>query len=122
MGYDDSTDGFIALQKGHQPSALPFELPMAEVLKKQGHAVVLLSETNIGKKIDATIDGELFDFKNMVTTHNLYGRMRKYLLDNLKKGTPNIAIYIELAVSNETILEVLRRLALNPETKEIEKV
>ena len=44
LGYDEKTDGFVALQQGHQPGALLDELPTVAILKNNGHAVVLLNE------------------------------------------------------------------------------
>jgi hypothetical protein len=78
------TSGFLALQKRHQPHALFYELPLAIMLKKEGHAVILLDESGKEKQIDATIDGILFDMKDMSHTVNYFERLKKKPRDTLK--------------------------------------
>jgi hypothetical protein len=122
LGFDVLSKGFLALQKRHQPHALFYELPLAVMLKKEGHAVILLDESGKEKQIDATIDGILFDMKDMSHTVNYFERLKKNLRDTLKKGCPNAAISIGGTVSLDNIKIILHRLAHQPQTKYIDNV
>lgn len=122
LGFDVLSNGFLALQKGHEPDALSYELPLALMLKKEGHAVILLDESGKGKQIDATIDGILFEMKDMSHTINYFERLKKNLRSALKKGSTNIAISISGNISLENIKVILHRLAHQPETKFIENI
>lgn len=116
------SNGFLALQKGHQPHALVYELPLALILKNEGHAVILLDESGKGKQVDATIDAVLFEMKDMSHTVNYFERLKKNLRETLKKGCKNIVISIKGNTSIESINAILHRLAHQPETKHIDNI
>ena len=122
LGFDVISNGFLALQKGHQPHALAYELPLALILKREGHAVILLDESGKGKQIDATIDGVLFEMKDMSHTVNYFERLKKNLRDTLKKGCKNVVISIKGNTSIESLNIILHRLAHQQETQPIDNV
>jgi hypothetical protein len=122
LGFDEVSGGFLALQKRHQPHALFYELPLALILKREGHAVILLDESGKGKQIDVSIDGILFDMKDMSHTINYFERLIKNLRDTLKKDCLNAAISIAGNVSLEKIQDILHRLAHQPQTKYIDNI
>lgn len=122
LGFDFDSNGFLALQNGHQPHALAYELPLALILKGEGHAVILLDESGKGKQIDATIDGVFFEMKDMSHTVNYFERIKKNLRETLKKGCKNVVISIEGNTSIESINTILHRLAHQQETKPIDNI
>jgi hypothetical protein len=122
LGFDDVSDGFLALQNGHQPHALFYELPLALLLKSEGHGVILLDESGRGKQIDATIDGVPFEMKDMSHTVNYFERLKKNLRETLKKDCSNIVVSIKGEISIEAINIILHRLAHQQETKGIDNM
>lgn len=122
LGYDSFSDGFVVLQKGHQPLALSDELPIANILKKEGFGVILLDETGLGKQADALIDGQIFDFKNLRNTTNYFQRIKKNCQNVVKKNCTNVVMLIDKDFSDEDLIIQLRRLAGSPQIKGIEKI
>ncbi len=121
LGYDDNTDGCVALQKGHQAGALPDELPITVFLKKTGHFVILLDETGGGKQIDAFVDGSTFEMKNLRSATNAFQRIKKDCQSALSKGTNNVVILINIPLNIEELIIILHRLAKSPQVKGLVK-
>jgi hypothetical protein len=112
LGYDSGTDGYVALQKGHQPGALVDELPCVQILKNNGHAVVLLNELGEGKHLDCTVDGVPSEIKR-VKTFSLRS-LKEDFYEAHKKGAKRIVIHITAQAERADLILVLRRIANNP--------
>ena len=117
LGYDNQSGGYLALQKGHQPKALLDELPTALLLKKEGFAVVLLNETGEGKKVDALIDGVASEIKDVKTL--TYRSLKDDFKESLKKGAKRVVLVVN-KVDREVLKEILKRIAHNPFTNQID--
>jgi hypothetical protein len=115
LGYDNITDGCLVLQKGHQPAALLDELPIALLLKKSGHFVILLDESKRGKQIDALVDGVTFEIKNIRNATNVFQRIKKDCQSALSKGSENVVIDMNVPLETEDLILILRRLAKSPQ-------
>lgn len=121
LGYDNISGGFAALQKGHQPGALLDELPIVSILKNNGYAVILLDETGKDKRVDALINGLMFDFKNLRSATNIFQRIKKDCQSALDKGALNVLIHINLELSLEELITILKRLAHSPQVNRLDK-
>jgi hypothetical protein len=120
LGFDENTDGYVALQKGHQREALSSELPTAIVLKAYGHGVILLPEVGNNKHPDALIDGIVSEFKQVrkLTIRAL----KDDFYESRKKGTTRIVLEIPEAPELDTLFVLLKRLAHNPMVNELQDV
>jgi hypothetical protein len=112
LGYDETTGGSIALQKGHQPRALYDELPTALILKNDGYSVILLDESGIGKQLDCLVDGVLSEIK-LVKTFS-YRSLKDDFYEAHKKGAKRLILTISTDTKRETVTIVLKRIANNP--------
>jgi hypothetical protein len=112
LGYDEKTDGFVALQKGHQPGALFDELPIVSVLKNYGHAVVLTDESGTGKHVDCTIDDIPSEIK-LVVTFTLRS-FKEDFYSAYKKNAKRIVLKILDDFVREDLIIILKRIAYNP--------
>jgi phosphopantetheine adenylyltransferase len=120
LGYDEKTDGSVAIQKNHAWAALINELHIAQVLKENGHSVILLSEIGVGKHADATVDGILSEFKQVrkLTIRSL----KEDFYEARKKGAKCIVLEIKDTSDREFLFELLKRIANNPMVNELQDV
>ena len=120
LGYNEKTDGSVALQKGHAWAALTNELHIAEVLKEHGHSVVLLSEVGGGKHADATVDGILSEFKQVrkLTIRAL----KEDFYEARKKGAKKLVLDIKDTSERALLFDLLKRIANNPMVNELQDV
>ena len=120
LGYDETTGGSIALQKGHQPRALYDELPTALILKNVGYSVILLDESGIGKQVDCLVDGVLSEIK-LVKTFS-HRSLKDDFYEAHKKGAKRLILTISTDTSRETVTIVLKRIANNPFVNKINDI
>lgn len=120
LGYNERTNGSVALQKGHAWAALVNELHITEVLKENGHSVVLLSEVGDGKHADATVDGILSEFKQVrkLTIRAL----KEDFYEARKKGAKTIILDIKDSSQRALLFDLLKRIANNPMVNELQDV
>jgi hypothetical protein len=111
LGYDETTGGSVALQKGHQPRALYDELPSVLILKNDGYSVILLDESGIGKQLDCLVDGVLSEIK-LVKTFS-YRSLKEDFYEAHKKGAKRLILTISTETNRETVGIVLKRIANN---------
>ena len=120
LGYDEKTNGFVALQRGHQRGALPDELPSVAILKDNGHAVILLAELGEGKHLDCTIDGMPSELK-CVKTFTIRS-IKEDFYGAYKKGAIRIVVHIDVPIERIALNTVLKRVAYNPLVNKIKDV
>jgi Contact-dependent growth inhibition CdiA C-terminal domain len=120
LGFDEKTDGYVALQKGHQREALLSELHTAAVLKANGHSVILLPEVGNSKHPDALIDGVVSEFKQVrkLTIRAL----KDDFYESRKKGATRIVLEIINPLERDMLFELLKRLAHNPMVNALQDV
>ena len=114
LGFDEDTDGFIALHKGHSPSGLDKELPACIMLKKQGYAVELINE-QLGDgvlAVDARINGEIYEIKSIANATNL-GRAIELQFRYAYKKADKILLHIMQPASDSDIKLGLKKSAYN---------
>lgn len=112
LGYDSETDGFVVLQKGHQPGALEDELLSVQILKNNGHAVILLNELGEGKHLDCTVDGVPSEIKRVKTFS--VRSLKEDFYEAHKKGAKRIVLHITTQTERINLILVLKRIANNP--------
>lgn len=117
LGYNMQSDGYLVLQKGHQPKALLDELPTVLLLKNEGFAVVLLDETGVGKKVDALINGIASEIKDVKTLS--YRSLKDDFKESLKKGAKRVVLVVN-KIDREILKAILKRIAHNPFTNQID--
>ena len=120
LGYDEKTDGFVALQHRHQPMALIDELPTVAILKDKGHAVILLDESGEGRHSDCLIDGVISELKCVKTLS--YSSVKKHFQKAYKQGATRIVIHIVAQTERETLMVILKRVACNDLANQINDV
>lgn len=120
LGYDEQTDGSLAVQKGHEWLPLAHELPTAAVLKANGHAVVLISELGEGKHADALVDGILTEFKQV--RKMTIRAIKEDFYETRKKGAKKIVLDIKDASERDTLFALLKRIANNPMVNDLQDV
>lgn len=120
LGYDDKTNGSLALQKGHEWLPLLHELPTAVILKNNGHAVVLISELGEGKHADALVDGILSEFRQV--RKMTIRAIKEDFYEARKKGAKKIVLDIKDASERDTLFELLKRIASNPMVNQLQDV
>ena len=120
LGRDAETGGCVALQKGHEWTALVNELHTVSVLKDTGHTVILLSEQGEGKHADALVDGILSEFKQVrkLTIRAL----KEDFYEARKKGAKRIVLEIKDTSEIILLFELLKRIAYNPMVNELQDV
>lgn len=70
LGFDEASNGFLALHRNHAPSGFEQEIPVCVFLKKAGFGV-LLAEESPRKSADAEIDGIVFEIKQVAHAKNI---------------------------------------------------
>lgn len=120
LGYDEASDGSLALQKGHEWLPLAYELPTAIVLKNNGHAVVLISELGEGKHADAWVDDILSEFKQV--RKMTIRAIKEDFYEARKKGAKRIVLDVKEASQRDTLFQLLHRIANNPMVNELQDV
>ena len=106
------------MQHGHQPAALVDELPTVAILKNNGHAVILLDETGMGKHLDCTVDGILSEIKRVKTFS--FRSIKEDFYEAHKKGAVRIIIHIATPIERTALATVLKRIAYNPLVNKID--
>ena len=71
LGFDEASNGFLALHRSHAPSGFEQEIPVCVFLKKAGFAVLLTEESPHQKSADAEIDGIVFEIKQVAHAKNI---------------------------------------------------
>ena len=120
LGYDEKTDGFVALQHRHQPMALIDELPTVAILKDKGHAVILLDESGEGRHSDCLIDGVISELKCVKTLS--IRSVKEHFQRAYKQGAKRIVIHIVAQAERETLMVILKRVACNNLANQIDDV
>ncbi len=102
LGFDVETGGFLALHKGHAPSALDFEVPVCLILKKLGFAVILEDEPPILGFVDATINGQKFEIKKISNAKNFKSAVT-YQFRNAYKKSRRVLLHIDQIVNDQQL-------------------
>jgi len=97
--FDESTGGFVLVHKGHnRGESFDSELFVAEVFAKNGSQVRLLDESNAleGKRPDAEIDGEIWDFKRLTRQAKAFAnRVQAGIREARHQGAIKVAYHID---------------------------
>ncbi len=91
--YDFDTHGFVVIHKTHGLNELEGNKKIALLLAKLGLCVVLLPNLSDSIASDASIDGEMWEFKTISITGNLSNRVHK-VISKGKHQAAKILIYI----------------------------
>ncbi len=100
LGYDVKSDGFLAIHRRHAMAALKSELPACLILKRTGHAVVLLEESSFHKSADALVNGILFEFKSIARAKNLKNAF-VHQFRTAKGKSRNLLVHVQIKVKAE---------------------
>jgi len=103
--FDESTGGVVLAHENHnRGESFDSELFVAEVFAKNGSQVSLLDESDAleGKRPDAEIDGEIWDFKRLTKkTERIDRRVQEGYLTARKQGATGVAFQIDRAEVNK---------------------
>jgi hypothetical protein len=112
LGYDDETDGFLVLHKGHQPGGIADEIQACILLKQKGYSVSLMDESeSTGTEPDVTVNGKTYDIKRVYQTENLINRLSKLFKKVGKMGIDKIVLHIDQAVEIPALVAALAETA-----------
>jgi hypothetical protein len=112
LGYDETTDGYLVLHKGHQPGGIADEIGACLLLKQKGYGVSLLDESeSTGTEPDVTVNGKTYDIKRVYLTENLTNRLSKLFKKVGKMGIGKIVLHIDQAVETPHLVAVLAETA-----------
>lgn len=101
--FDEDTGGYVVVHRDHERDNLASELRVAEVFMREGRAVRLLSERGPKgeKRLDAQVDDERWDFKEMRATH--LGRTvnpRSSMTGAIDRAMKQRAEYLAIEINN----------------------
>lgn len=85
LGFDELSEGFLVLHRGHAPSGFDQEIPVCTFLKKQGFRVLLAEEFPHRKSVDANIDGIWFEIKQVAHAKNILRAILRQFRNSGKK-------------------------------------
>ena len=106
LGYDEITDGFIAIHIGHSRSSLHLEIPACLVLKNVGYAIILLEESGFHKSPDVQINGIAFEIKYISKAKNLKNAF-VHQFRTAKRKSENLLLHIDQPVKTEQLRSAL---------------
>jgi hypothetical protein len=97
--FDQITGGSVLVHPGHnRGKSFGSELFVANVLARNGSTVKLLDESDkvTGKRPDADIDGEIWDFKTLTSETTAFAnRVQAGIKEARKQGAIKVAYYID---------------------------
>ncbi len=102
LGFDDLSDGFIALHRTHSPSGLKDEIVACLLLKNMGFGVVLLDEKDFFLAPDAQIGNRIFEIKRLAYAKNVDGAIREHFRSTYRKAQ-NLFLHIDQPVRAESL-------------------
>ncbi len=107
--FDEQTGGYVLIHQGHnRGESFTSEVFVAESLARQGSAVELVNERGEGKKFDAMVNGQDWEFKELkASTENILSAIQA----GVRKGkyqSGQIAYHIN-RILNPDELEMLNR-------------
>jgi hypothetical protein len=94
--FDAETGGFVVAHKKHGKFELEGNKTIALMLVKHGYRVVLLENQQDVVSADATLNGEVWEFKSITETGNLGNRVQKAIQKG-KRQAANVLIFINLS-------------------------
>ncbi len=82
--FDERTGGYVLIHAGHnRGESFASEVFVAETFARQGSVVELVDEQGTGKKFDALVDGQDWEFKELTeSAQSILGAVQK----GLRKG------------------------------------
>lgn len=97
--FDDQSGGFVLIHQAHNKgSGFGSERFVAETLARQGKKVVLLDESEAvaGKRPDADVDGEIWDFKSLTSdARSFANRVQAGIKQALRQEATQVAYHID---------------------------
>jgi hypothetical protein len=112
LGFDSTTNGYLVLNKGHQPGGIADEIYACLVLKNKGYGVCLMDESAFtGAEPDVLINGKKYDIKRIYQTENLINRLSKVFKKVEKMGIDKIVLHIDQAIEIPYLIAVLAETA-----------
>jgi SPP1 gp7 family putative phage head morphogenesis protein len=114
IGLDKKTGGFIAVHKEHKMGALADELPVLDILRKQGFGVVLLNESIT--TYDVLYDNLPWEIKRMRSSTNLDNTIKKYYQKCKDGNKSNLLIHIDQTIDLNLLKQVLQNKTKNFKT------
>jgi hypothetical protein len=102
LGYDDISEGFLVIHRGHAPSGFEQEIPVCVFLKKQGFRVLLTEESPHRKSVDAEIDGVAFEIKQVAHAKNILRAILRQFRTAYHK-CDNILLHIAQPTTSATL-------------------
>ncbi|MFN0035090.1 MAG: hypothetical protein ACKVUS_08490 [Saprospiraceae bacterium] len=106
LGFDEETNGFLALHRRHAPSGFEQEIPVCVFLKKLGFGVVLAEEFPHRKSADAEIDGVVFEIKQVAQAKNILRAIRRQFRTAYHK-CDNLLLHIAQPITATTLRSAL---------------
>ncbi len=94
--FDWQSGGFVLTHNGHnRDDAFSSELFVAKVFAQSGSRVKLLEESDAvpGKRPDADINGEIWDFKEIANAENIAGATQQQIRRG-KKQADKVTLYV----------------------------
>jgi hypothetical protein len=92
--FDTETGGFVVAHKEHGKNEIAGNKTIALLLVKIGYQVVLLGNQPNVISADATLNGEVWEFKTIMETVNMSGAVQKDIKRG-KRQAANILIFID---------------------------
>jgi len=106
LGFDDESNGFLALHRRHAPSGFAQEIPVCVFLKRRGFGVLLAEEFPHRKSADAKIDGVAFEIKQVAFAMN-FSRAVLHQFRTAYHKCDNILLHIAQPVSSVVLRSTL---------------
>ncbi len=100
--FDAETGGFVVAHKKHGKYELEGNKKVALLLTQHGYGIVLLENLQNVVSADATVDGELWEFKTIAKTINMSHSVQR----NIARGkyqAPNVLIFINQAYNSNDV-------------------
>jgi Contact-dependent growth inhibition CdiA C-terminal domain len=91
--FDTETGGFVVAHRKHGLYELKGNTTIAMMLVKHGYRIILLENDHSTVSADATLDGEVWEFKTISTSEGLNNRVQK-AIKNGKRQANNILVFI----------------------------
>jgi hypothetical protein len=97
--FDFATGGFVLIHRGHnRGESFTSELLVAKAFAHNGSMVKLLDESDAieGKRPDADIDGQIWDFKRLTRkTQSIDRRVQEGYTNARRQGAIGVAYYVD---------------------------
>jgi hypothetical protein len=112
LGFDDDSQGWVAVHRKHAASGLFDELATCRILKSKGYGVELIEESAQLASVDAFIGGELYEMKRVSSATNLPRAIEKQIRLAYKKAD-NVVLHIDQPIEKEVLVAALRKAMYN---------